>query len=272
MWIGLPCAMLMAASSSSGVTARSECGAMPVATLRAIVSHRSCSRRRHEAALSLGRRRAAELRSAIQHRQQRQADAGARPRPRCDAQVPPDRHSASRRARCAGSGTRRPRCSRAAGTPRIAAPRSPRRPRGSGARGSGTSPRASARNCRPRVPRVRPGPPSHAGRRANGDWACLGRRGPAGARRFRGGIRRLMVGRCASTCAVSPSSRSASTHVVMQEPAASGRPSIAPGVAQGYVVNTEPGRCELSRHFPRKREPRAEARGSAKRWVPLARE
>ena len=33
--------------------------------------------REHEAALSLGRRRAAELRTAIQHGQQRQADAGA---------------------------------------------------------------------------------------------------------------------------------------------------------------------------------------------------
>ena len=147
--------MLMAASSSAGVTARSECGAMPMATLRAIVSHRSgvVVDREYEAALSLGRRRAAELRTAIQHGQQRQADAGAVvPRPRCDARVPPGRHSANRPARCAGSGTRRPTCSRAAGTPRIAAPRSPRRHRGSGSRGSGTSPRASARNCRPRVP------------------------------------------------------------------------------------------------------------------------
>ena len=150
-------AMSMAAASSAGVTARSECGAMPIGSVRrhGLAQRGIVVERQHEAALRFGRRRAAKLRVAIQHRQQGQADAGAAaPRPRCGARVPPDRHSASRRVRCAGSGIRRPTCSRAAGIRHRAGPRSPRRHPASAPRGSGTSPRASARSCRPRVRRV----------------------------------------------------------------------------------------------------------------------
>ena len=75
-----------AARSASGVTARSECGAMPMRDLRVaamalrqLLDQRAGTRRRsmHEAALACGRRlRRRSRRWLVEHRQQGQADAG----------------------------------------------------------------------------------------------------------------------------------------------------------------------------------------------------
>ena len=86
MWIGASAeTSATTAASSSGVTARRLCGATPSVTrLRLASRARSATRRanesigRHEAALCRGGRRSTESAVRVEHRQQRQGDAGVR--------------------------------------------------------------------------------------------------------------------------------------------------------------------------------------------------
>ena len=86
MWIGASAeTSATTAASSSGVTARRLCGATPSVTPCALASRASDATRRanesmdvHEAALRRGGRRSPESAVRVEHRQQRQRDAGVR--------------------------------------------------------------------------------------------------------------------------------------------------------------------------------------------------